>query len=190
MSGETSVLIVEDEVDIAESYAELLADDYDVQTVHTGGAAIEHLDERIDIVLLDRRLPDIPGDEVLDRMDKSALGCRVVMVTAVEPDLEIIEMEFDEYLIKPVSNEALEAVVDGMLARNAHDAELEEMVAVATKLATLEAKLDIEQLEQSNVYEQLKQRYAELDRSLDEAERDALYIDATRDKLRRFLSET
>ena len=190
MSDEASVLIVEDEEDVAEAYAKVLGDTYNVVTVHTGEAALEHLDRSVDVVLLDRRLPDIPGDEVLERMDKVQLGCRVVMVTAVEPTLDIVEMDFDEYLVKPVTNEELETVVEQMVLRNERDAELQEMIAVATKLATLETKLDIAQLEQSEEYERLMERYTELDQRIDDADRpDDMYLSATREKVRALLND-
>lgn len=190
MSTETRVLIVEDEEDVAEAYAEMLEDTYDVTVAHTGEAAMEQLDSTIDVVLLDRRLPDFPGDEVLDRMDKAALGCRVVMVTAVDPDLDIVEMDFDEYLVKPVTREEITTAVEQMERRNIHDAELQEVVALATKLATLESKLDIQQIEQSEEYEALKQRFTELNQSIDDDDKpDDMYLDATREKVKALLSD-
>jgi len=190
MSAEARVLIVEDEVDVAEAYAKVLGDTYNVVTVHTGEAALEQLDGSVDVVLLDRRLPDIPGDKVLERMDKALLCCRVVMVTAVEPTLDIVEMDFDEYLVKPVTNEELKTVVEQMVLRNERDGELQEMIAVATKLATLETKLDIAQLEQSEEYERLMERYTELDQRIDDADRpDDMYLSATREKVRALLDD-
>jgi DNA-binding response OmpR family regulator len=188
MSPEAGVLVVEDEQDVAEAYATMLRDAYDVTVVNSGEAAIEQLDSGIDVVLLDRRLPDIPGDEVLDRMDREQLGCRVVMVTAVDPDLDIVEMEFDEYLVKPVSNESITAAVEQMLERNSYDAELQEMVAVATKLATLEAKMKIDQLEQSERYNTLRRRYDELNQAVDE-DSDDIYHDATRERIKALLTD-
>ena len=188
MSDEAGVLVVEDEADIAEAYATMLRDAYDVTVVNSGEAAIEQLDSGIDVVLLDRRLPDIPGDEVLNRIDKGQLGCRVVMITEVDPDLDIVEMAFDEYLVKPVPEETITATVEQMVKRNAYDAEFQEMAAVATKLATLEAKLEIAELEQSEEYETLTRRYAELSRASDD-DHSNVYRDAKREKIRAFLSK-
>jgi DNA-binding response OmpR family regulator len=188
MSPEAGVLIIEDDQDVAEAYATMLRDTYDVTVVNSGEAAIERLDSSVDVVLLDRRLPDITGDEVLDRMDREQLGCRVVMVTAVDPDLDIVEMEFDEYLVKPVSNESITAAVEQMLERNSYDVELQEMVAVATKLATLEAKMKIDQLEQSERYNTLRRRYDELNQAVDEDSND-IYYDATRERIKTFLTD-
>ena len=188
MSGEAGVLVVEDEQDVAEAYATMLRDTYDVTVVNSGEAAIERLDSSVDVVLLDRRLPDVSGDEVLERMDKEQLGCRVVMVTAVDPDLDIVEMGFDDYLVKPVPKETITAAVEQMIERNSYDAELQEIVALATKLATLEAKMDIGQLEESERYETLKRRYNELSRVVDDDSND-IYRDATREKIRALLTE-
>ena len=188
MSREAGVLVVEDEQDVAEAYATMLRDTYDVTVVNSGEAAIERLDSSVDVVLLDRRLPDISGDEVLERMDREQLGCRVVMVTAVDPDLDIVEMGFDDYLVKPVPKETITAAVEQMIERNSYHAELQEMIAVATKLATLETKMDIGQLEQSERYETLKSRYDELSRVVDD-DADDSYRDATREKIRTLLAD-
>jgi len=79
--------------------------DHEVRTAYSGEEALEKVDEDVDIVLLDRLLPDLPdlpGDEVLERVRERGLDCRVVMVTAVDPDFDIVELPVDEYIHKPV----------------------------------------------------------------------------------------
>jgi len=59
------------------------------------------IDETVDVVLLDRMMPGMSGQEVLAAIRERGLDCRVAMVTAVDADFDVIEMGFDEYLGKP-----------------------------------------------------------------------------------------
>lgn len=188
MSGVATVLVVDDQKELADGYASTLEGDYDVLTAYSGEEALEKIDASVDVILLDRRMPGLSGDEVLEQIHKDELGCRVVMVTAVDPDVGIVEMDFDEYLVKPVSNEQITKVVERMLARNTHDEQLQEIFALAAKLATLESKLDIHQLEESEEYTNLRRRFEELRRSVDVAG-DDMYLDATSEKIQALLQE-
>ena len=80
------VLVVEDEPDLADLYATWLKIDYSVRTAYGGEEAVEQLDDEIDVVLLDRRMPGLSGDEVLTKIRERGIDCYVSMVTAVEPD--------------------------------------------------------------------------------------------------------
>lgn len=191
MSAETTVLVVEDEEGLATQYADILSEQHEIKTAHDGEAALSALDPSIDVVLLDRRMPKLSGDEVLNRMPKDELNCRVVMVTAVDPDIDIVELSFDEYLVKPVSREELLDVVDRMIARNAHEEQLQELLAIAAKLATLETKLDIQQLEESEQYEHLRNRFEHLRHELEDFQtNEDFYIDAMSEKVRTLLNRT
>lgn len=191
MRGDATILVVEDEEDLADEYANTLSEKYEVLIAYSGEEALEKVDSTVSVILLDRRMPGISGDEVLDRISKEELGCRVVMVTAVEPSLDIVEMDFDEYLVKPVSRQTIIDVVDQMVLRNTYDERIQEMFAIAAKLATLEAKLDIQQLNQSEQYSRLRSQFEELKQDIDTAHADEdLYLDATREKLEALLKES
>jgi DNA-binding response OmpR family regulator len=131
------VLLVEDEQDVAETYQLWLEDDYEVRMAADGSAAIEQLDEAVDVVLLDRMMPGLSGDEVLEHIRETGLDCRVSMVTAVDPDYDILEMGFDAYLSKPIRREQLLTTVDNLLERAAYDSLLQEYYSLVEKQATL-----------------------------------------------------
>jgi DNA-binding response OmpR family regulator len=107
-----TVLVVDDEPNIAESYKLWLQDDHDVRVATSGSGALDALDEAVDVVLLDRRMPGLSGDEVLDEIADRDIDPNVVLVTAVDPDFEIVEFEFDTYLPKPVNGEDIVEVVE------------------------------------------------------------------------------
>ncbi len=106
-----TVLLVDDERDLVEIYEMWFEGRYATRSAYGGKQAIEAFDETVDVVLLDRRMPELPGDEVLERLREDGHECPVVMVTAVEPDEGMVELPFDEYVVKPVDRlELLETV--------------------------------------------------------------------------------
>jgi len=162
------VLVVEDEPDLADLYATWLRDEYRVRVAYGGREALEELDDEVDVVLLDRRMPDLSGDEALTAIRERDVGCRVAMVTAVEPDFDIVAMGFDDYLVKPVSRDSLKETVENLLRRNEYDDGIQELFALASKKALLESEKDAATLEAHEEYQELSERVAELRSDLDE----------------------
>mgnify|MGYP000689979869 FL=1 len=162
------VLIVEDEPDVAETYNLWLQDGYEVRVAQNGDEALDMLDEDVDVVLLDRMMPGLSGDEVLSRIRESGYECRVAMVTAVEPDFDILEMGFDSYLTKPIRSEQLHETVENLLERSAYDGLLQEYYSLVEKQATLEATKSSAELAESDDYEELTERIDELQDDLSE----------------------
>jgi len=150
------VLIVEDEPDVAETYRLWLKDDYEVRVAQDGDEGLEKLDDGVDVVLLDRMMPGLSGDEVLERIREEELGCRVAMVTAVEPDFDILEMGFDAYLSKPTGSDQLRETVANLLERSEYDGLLQEYYSLVEKQVTLEATKSRVELSDSEEYDQLK----------------------------------
>jgi DNA-binding response OmpR family regulator len=165
---EATVLVVDDEPDVAELYSAWLSDICETQTAHGAREALAAADESLDVIFLDRQMPDMTGDEVLDRLRERDLNARVVMVTAVDPDFDIVDMPFDEYLTKPVSMEDMWDAVDRMLKRETYDEQLQEYFALASKKATLEARKDPVELVDSEEYDRLDSQLKRLERQADE----------------------
>jgi len=130
--------------DLANLYAAWLEDDCDVETAYDGSEALEAIDGAIDVVLLDRRMPGLSGDTVLETIREQSLECRVAMVTAVEPDFDIVELGFDDYLVKPVSKDELVDIIDQLFLQATHDEQLQELFALASKKALLDQKTESE----------------------------------------------
>ncbi|MFB6304454.1 MAG: HalX domain-containing protein [Haloferacaceae archaeon] len=162
------VLVVEDEPDLADLYATWLEDDYRVRTAYGGREALEAIDPEVSVILLDRRMPDLPGDEVLSTVRERGIDCRVAMVTAVEPDFDIVAMGFDDYLVKPVSKDALRETVENLLLRDEYAEGIQELFSLASKKALLESEKGPADLEESEEYQELDQRLSELRAELDE----------------------
>ncbi|ELZ85883.1 response regulator [Haloferax elongans ATCC BAA-1513] len=162
------VLIVEDEPDLADLYATWLRKDYRIRVAYGGREALEKLDNEVNVVLLDRRMPDLSGDEALAEIRDRGFECRVAMVTAVEPDFDIIAMGFDDYLVKPVSREALTETVSNLLLRNDYDTGIQDLFSLASKKALLESEKDEATLKDNEEYQELTAQLNELRADLDE----------------------
>lgn len=163
-----SVLIVEDESQVADLYRSYLDDSYDVTVAGTGEEALDTVSADTDAVLLDRRLPDYPGSEVLEEIRDRGLDCRVAMVTAVEPDTDIVQMGFDLYLVKPATRDDIRTVVNRLETRADYDETLQSTAALVTKRAVLEAERTAAELESSPEYQELLDQIAELQGDLDD----------------------
>jgi len=162
------VLVVDDESDVADAYAAQLEDRYTVLTAYSGQQALETADETVDVVLLDRRMPGVSGDEVLEKIRERDLDCRVAMVTAVDPDFDVIEMPFDDYVTKPISREELFETIEKLLSFQSYEEQFQQFYRLTTKLATLRANKSEAELQRSDAFQRLVERRDELKTELDE----------------------
>lgn len=164
-----TILVVEDERALIELYVRWLGDEYDVLTASGGEAALEQFGEAVDVVLLDRLMPGMSGDEVLEALQDREGNPKVAMVTAVEPDFDVITMGFDDYLTKPVERDKLLETVHRLLSRSEF-AELEqELYSLSAKQAALRSSKPEEELAESEEFAELEERIDELQASLDDA---------------------
>ena len=142
------VLMVDDERKVADAYALRLDSVADVTVAYGGREALDVIDEEAppDVVLLDRHMPGLSGDEVLDRIREREVRTRVIMVTAIDPDLGILDMPFDDYLSKPAEREDLRAAVDQQCQVLAYEL-LGEFFGMESTRAVLAAELTAEEVE-------------------------------------------
>ncbi len=123
--GAQRVLVVEDEPDIAALIAyQLTREGYRVETASTGTDALAAVSREIpDLVVLDRMLPGISGDEVLQNLRKEAATrtIPILVLTAKkeqEDRIKGFELGADDYLTKPFSPRELVLRVQAILRRS------------------------------------------------------------------------
>lgn len=153
------VLVVEDEPSIAELYVAWLSDEYEVTTANGGAAALEAISPDVDVVLLDRRMPGMSGDETLSRLRETGMDAQVAMVTAIEPTSDIANLAFDDYLCKPASREKLNDLVAQLLRRAEYNDEARRHFELARKLGLLETHLSADELAASDTYDELQSEF-------------------------------
>ncbi len=119
------ILVVDDEMGPRESLRMLLKPAYEIKTSDSARAALEQIGEfRPDLVIVDIKMPEMDGLEMLRRIKQVDSAIEVVMITAYA-SLETVKLALSrgafEYLIKPFSRQDLEDVVRRALRRRQAD---------------------------------------------------------------------
>jgi len=117
------VLVVEDENLLADAIAEWLRREaFAVDVVYDGDAALERVGvNEYDVVVLDRDLPVVHGDEVCRAIVDSGADTRVLMLTAaaaVRERVAGLALGADDYLPKPFAFVELSARVHALVRRS------------------------------------------------------------------------
>jgi PAS domain S-box-containing protein len=127
------ILVVDDELGPRESLRMLLKPAYQIETADNGRAALVALERfRPDVVIMDIKMPEMDGLELLRRVKRVDPAIEVVMITAYA-SLETVKNALThgafEYLIKPFSRQDLEDVVRRALLRRQADLGTRSQVA-------------------------------------------------------------
>jgi two-component system phosphate regulon response regulator PhoB len=131
-----AILVVEDEADLADMLRfNLEREGYKCRTARSGDLALEMIrKERPDLILLDRMLPGVPGDEIVAQLkrDPTTASIPVILVTAkTEETDELVGFALgaDDYVAKPFSMKLLLARIGAVLRRSeAVDSDAEVLV--------------------------------------------------------------
>jgi DNA-binding NtrC family response regulator len=115
------VLVVDDDAGLRESFRLILEDDYEVLDAASGPQALEALQRAaVDLVLLDVRLPDMDGIQVLEHIKTLDEQLEVILVTAVKTvrtAVAAMKLGALDYLTKPFDEVELLAAVRRALER-------------------------------------------------------------------------
>lgn len=122
MEPPPQLLLVEDEPDVASFVRQGLGEEgYDVGWVQEGRRALEYTQQqRVDLVLLDIRLPDLSGIDVCERLRLHQPDLPIMMLTAldaVEDRVKGLRAGADDYLPKPFAFDELLARIEALLRR-------------------------------------------------------------------------
>ncbi|RAW44591.1 hypothetical protein DQW50_13725 [Halorubrum sp. 48-1-W] len=168
MTHSSTVLIVEDEENLADLFGVWLQEHFEVHVAYSGEDALEiFAEEPIDIVLLDRRMPGLSGTEVLQSIREGGDAQQVIMVTAVQPTEDLASIDVDDYLLKPIDRTQLLRAVEAAELILTYEDSLTELLSLTARKATLEANLDKTELEKDDRYGDLLQRIRELEEEAD-----------------------
>jgi two-component system, NtrC family, response regulator AtoC len=123
------ILIIDDEESPRESLRYILKDRYDMTLTENGANGLEALSKSgpFDVVLLDMKMPQMDGLEVLSKILQITPTMPVVMVTAIteaKPAVEAMKMGAADYLNKPFDVEEIRLVVDRLLKEKALEHEV------------------------------------------------------------------
>lgn len=118
------ILLIEDDVALAESLTwGLQAEGYVVQVARDGIEGLRHATSQpVDVIILDVMLPGLDGYQVCARLRDAGNWTPVLMLTALDEDLdqaEGLDLGADDYLSKPFAYPVLLARLRALLRRGA-----------------------------------------------------------------------
>jgi DNA-binding NtrC family response regulator len=122
MESKATVLVVDDENGIRESFKMILKDGYHVLLAETGEEALEIFKNNpVDLIMLDILLPDINGIELLERLKGMDPNTEIIMVTGVkeiQTAVKAIKLGAYQYIIKPFVVEDILNIIERALEKN------------------------------------------------------------------------
>lgn len=118
------VLIVEDDVRLAQALAHILAENgYQTDVVHDGASGLAYAEcGDYDVIILDVMLPKMDGFAVVAQLRRKSISVPVLLLTArdgVSDRVKGLDSGADDYLVKPFALEELLARVRALLRRDA-----------------------------------------------------------------------
>lgn len=133
VSGQTTVLIVDDEIGPRESLRAILKSDYQVLVAVEGEQAIHVVEQNpVDIVLLDLRMPGLSGIRVLEKIKALDPDIEVILVTgyaSYETVLEALRLRAFDYIPKPFNVPHVREMVKRATAQRYSHLQLKQVTA-------------------------------------------------------------
>jgi response regulator RpfG family c-di-GMP phosphodiesterase len=137
---ERTILLVDDEENIIKALVRLFRrEGYRIFKAGCGREGLELLKENeISVIVSDQRMPEMTGDEVLETLRDRGYEGRVVMVTALDPGMDIVDMDFEQYVCKPIGRDELRTIVRQEILRAHYDDTLQDYLRLQSKVNALE----------------------------------------------------
>ncbi len=114
-----TILAIDDELSIRESYRIILSDDYRVYLAEDGATGLQILSEKhVDLILLDLTMPGMTGMDFLERLDERGEMVPVLIVTGsntVDIAVKAMKKGAREFVIKPFDVDDLTTLVERTL---------------------------------------------------------------------------
>ncbi|MHC3381732.1 response regulator [Haloarcula sp. H-GB5] len=159
-----TVFIIDDEEGMVVFLEDCLDGHYTVKSDTDAIRAFHRIDNSVDVVLLDRKMPEMTGDKLLGLLREKGLDVQIAMITAIKPTEEIMEMPFDDYLVKPVEEPEVLGLVDTLITRKQFRRATQRFFRNISKIQALEKANRTDTKE----YDKLIKRTAELHGKINE----------------------
>ena len=116
-----TILVVDDEINILDSFKALLEEKFNVLTATGGEKGLKKLEEEnVDIILLDIMMPGMDGIETLKRIKEKDESLEVIMITAVrtvKTAVKAMQLGAYDYLVKPFDIDEVLILIDKALEK-------------------------------------------------------------------------
>ena len=122
MGESARILIVDDDENIRKVLTTILEEEgYIIESVDTGKKAIERTKRKAyNLALIDIRLPDIEGIELLTRMKDTTPKMRKIIITGyptIQNAIEAVNRGAEAYIVKPFDMEKVLRTIEGQLEK-------------------------------------------------------------------------
>lgn len=122
MASKKTILVVDDDKSILRTFTRILQKSgYEIDVAETGKEAMEKAENRrYDLALVDIRLPDMDGTELLAKLKKPLQHTVKIMITgfpSLETGVKALDEGADAYLVKPVKPQELLVLLDEKLKK-------------------------------------------------------------------------
>ena len=112
-----TILVVDDDKSILRTFTRILEKSgYNIDVAETGKEAMEKAENHhYDLALVDIRLPDMDGTDLLAKLKKQLQNTVKIMITgfpSLETGVKALDEGADAYLVKPVKPQELLALLD------------------------------------------------------------------------------
>ncbi|MDD4179426.1 MAG: sigma-54 dependent transcriptional regulator [Candidatus Margulisbacteria bacterium] len=118
-----TILAIDDEADMLETYRSILAKKYNFLSAATGQKGLDLLKkEPVDLVLLDMKMPKMSGIQVLKLIKESDQEIEVIVITAskeIETAVEAMKLGAYDYIVKPFDTSELKILIERALNNKA-----------------------------------------------------------------------
>ena len=116
-NGKKHIIVIDDDKSILRTFTRILQKSgYEIDVAETGKEALEKTKKRAyDLALIDIRLPDMDGTDLLIKMQRTMRGAIKIMITgfpSLETGVKALDEGADAYLVKPVKPEELLALIE------------------------------------------------------------------------------
>ena len=148
MDETARILIIDDDENIRKVLTTILEDEgYDVESVDTAKKAIERTRRKFyNLALIDIRLPDMEGIELLTKMKNTTPKIRKIIITGyptLQNAVEAVNRGADAYILKPFDMEKVLEEIEDQLKKQ-HEEKRYSQKKVAEFIETRVRELDIE----------------------------------------------
>ena len=175
--NEETVFIIDDEEEMIVLLEDYLSNHYTVESETSAARALQKIDGTVDVVLLDRKMPELSGEETLGLLREEGFDVQVAMITGVKPTEEIVEMPFDDYMVKPVEEPEVLGLVDTLMTRKQYHRASQRLFRNVSKMKALNRVGRTDTDEYDQLSEQTAALREEIDQILDDINPEALLSD-------------
>ena len=126
-----SILVIDDDEDIRKVLSEILKDNgYNADSAETGGEALRKAEKKFyNLALIDIRLPDIDGVELLTKIKETKPKMRKIIITGyptLKNAVEALNKGADAYIMKPLNIDKMLATIEEQLEKQTEEQEMTE----------------------------------------------------------------